>query len=125
MADTLLDTATVAAQFVDLTRGFNPGQWRNLNRLLNEEEMAVFFEILVAAGFTPKLMVTGRIRDDTCINELCPFKVVDHTGEDHHLATGWLERAFQRVHADKDEDHGKIVEAIRREVERSVLLKLI
>jgi hypothetical protein len=128
MADGSVVVVSIEERFVDLVLAFSHSEWRNLNRLLDEDEMTVLSDIVFAAGLKPRMLVTGKLHNNHksqgggagevyLINVLCPYKVVDENGEDHHLATDWLERAFQHVRSGTKEDRGQLIKELQDEIE--------
>lgn len=126
------ETKDIAIPFINLTRDYN---WQNV-KTLPAGEVQILFSIVSAAGFEPKEVVPGKLLghyreqgggstgETFPINTLCPYKVVDQDGDDDLLATGWLDSALKLVittpistWAEQD-----TIEAVRREIERSIPL---
>jgi len=130
-----MDT-TVAARFVDLALSC---QWWSEVEELPDNEVQVFLDVL-AAGFNPGFIVPGKLKgeylDQTgrktgevySINWGFPFKVISPEKEDDYIATGWLDCALRRVVSGgprRGESREQLVEAIEREIERSIPLEPI
>jgi|GEM_PF-699346 len=100
----------IEKRFVELAKKYK-NEWQGSKLKLWEDEIAVLFEVVTAAGFNPKEVVSGqllgRYRDNDgytgetfVINTHCPFKVLgqgDNGPYEHYHATGWLNEAIRRV----------------------------
>lgn len=87
----------LAGMFVDLS--LKKGEHANLNK----QEINILLEIVLAAGFNAKNVVSGKLsghyldqdNEPTAntypINVLLPYKVIDIEGNDYVFATGWLD----------------------------------
>ena len=130
-----METRDIAIPFINLARDYN---WQKVNAL-PAGEVQILFRVVSAAGFEPKEIILGKLighhreqgggstGETYPINTLCPYKVVDQDGADDLLATGWLDCALKMVITTPistwaEED---TIEAVRREIERSIPLKPI
>lgn len=121
-----METSEIAALFVDLAFKYD---WSKVKELPDAETW-VLFETVSAAGFKPARVAPGRLvghyldQDGSRtgrtypINGYCPYKVISRDGDDHHRATGWLDRAVSLARSGSDREER--VKAVQHEIERSV-----
>ncbi len=129
-----MNIVNIASRFVDLA--LKHERWDEV-KTLPANEVQVLFDTMVAAGFDPKKVVSGKLvghyRDQDgsstgetySINSVCPFKVVSQEDDDYYFATGWLDCVLRRVvygSIRQKEDRKKLIEAVTKEIERSVPL---
>jgi hypothetical protein len=126
-----MQMAEIAASFVDLALKHD---WRQITEL-PADELQIIFEIVSAAGFEPTQVVPGKLvgnyldqdgsrtGDTYPINSSCPYKILGRNGNDHYRATGWLDCALSL--ARRGVSREERVQAIQREIERSIPLEPI
>lgn len=143
---------SLAEQLVDFAAKYC---WMNNGELMirNEEnkfvraatqeiDASILFAVVCAAGFEPLKIVPG-IAYGNCyeegeftgtypLNKSCPYKVVSQEGDDHGVATSWLDSVVQLAsgalasrRTPTDPSKPKLIESVRLEIERSVPMKPI
>lgn len=124
-------SSDIAADFVDLALKHD---WPKVQEL-SPEEVKVFFDTVTAAGLEPTKVILGRLvghylNDENRrsgetypINRMNPYKVLGREGGDDYFATGWLDEALRIVQ--RREDHQKLIQTVRQEIQRSIPLKPI
>lgn len=127
-------TTEVAKQFVELVLKYDKKEWQT-TFALPTQEMTILFSVVLAAGFEANEVIVGKLvghyheqdggptGETYPINSVCPFKVMSEGGENHYKATGWLDRALQRVlKADSRENREQLIEEIASRIEQSIPL---
>ena len=126
-----MKTSEITTAFVDLALKHDWGKVQELP----DAEVQILFATVSAAGFEPTKVVPGKVvghyleqdggrsGETYPINGYCPYKVISRDGDDHYHATGWLDRAIR--FAKNGSGREERIEAIQREIERSVPLKPI
>lgn len=121
---------TVATRFVDLALKHG---WPAVTELA-PDEVRVFLDTVLAAGFEATNVVPGKLRghyreqdgsttgETFPVNDLCPYKVVNDEGRDNHGATGWLDTLL-RYAVNGNGDRSARIEAIVLKIEESIPLE--
>ena len=133
MSKVVTQTAT---RFVDLVLSRSEDDWWNNVRDLPSGEVKVLLDIVSAAGFKPKGVVSGTLfnyfQNDTGptgpLKNFCPFKVIDNDNNGCRLATGWLSCAFYRTLSGflrRNESRERIIDVMGEEIKRSIPLEPI